>query len=60
MLWGADNPQLPVDMSAEFVARLTRAPVATRRTYPGAGHVLPLERPEAASDVARFLAEHAR
>lgn len=60
VLWGADNPQLPVDMSAEFVARLTRAPVATRRTYPGAGHVLPLERPEAASDVARFLAEHAR
>lgn len=55
ILWGADNPQLPVDMSLEFVDKLTQAPNIDRISYAGAGHVLPLERPAAVADVLEFL-----
>lgn len=55
ILWGHDNPQLPVDMSHEFSAKLVNAGRVIRKTYPGAGHVLPLERPAAVVDVMRFL-----
>lgn len=58
VMWGADNPQLPVDMSEEFVAKLTSTESVARKTYNGAGHVLPLERPGAASDVTAFLEQH--
>ncbi len=56
VLWGEDNPQLPVAMAQQFVDALSAAPIAQRRTYPGAGHVLPLERPAAsARDTLLFL-----
>lgn len=58
VLWGADNPQLPVDMSVEFVGKLSGAEWVERKTYAGAGHVLPLERPGAVGDVAAFLELH--
>jgi pimeloyl-ACP methyl ester carboxylesterase len=56
VLWGEDNPQLPVAMAQEFVDALRAAPVVRRRTYAGAGHVLPLERPaQSAGDALDFL-----
>ena len=55
ILWGADNPQLPVDMSVEFTEKLSQARSVDRISYPGAGHVLPLERPAAVADVLEFL-----
>lgn len=60
VMWGADNPQLPVEMSEEFVAKLTGAESVVRKTYEGAGHVLPLERPGAVGDVADFLERYQR
>jgi pimeloyl-ACP methyl ester carboxylesterase len=56
LLWGEANPQLPVTMAQQFEAALSAAPSVQRLTYPGAGHVLPLERAEAsARDTLRFL-----
>ena len=55
ILWGADNPQLPVDMSVEFTEKLSQAASVDRISYAGAGHVLPLERPAAVADVLEFL-----
>ena len=56
ILWGEDNPQLPVALSAEFEKKLTAASRVQRKTYPGAGHLLPLERPaESAADTLAFL-----
>ncbi|MFT5034135.1 MAG: pimeloyl-ACP methyl ester carboxylesterase [Bacteroidia bacterium] len=58
ILWGADNPQLPVALVDDFVARLTAAPRVERIVYPAVGHVLPLEAPElGAGDIRRFLLE---
>lgn len=56
--WGEDNPQLPVALADVFEQKLTAAPRITRKVYPGAGHVLPLERPEAsATDLLQFLSD---
>jgi pimeloyl-ACP methyl ester carboxylesterase len=56
VLWGEDNPQLPVALAQQFVDALSAAPVVQRRSYAGAGHVLPLERPaESAADTLDFL-----
>lgn len=56
ILWGEANPQLPVELATEFESKLTASKRVQRKTYPGAGHVLPLERPtETAADVLAFL-----
>ncbi len=56
ILWGEDNPQLPVALASEFQRKLSAAATVEVRTYVGAGHVLPLERPTAsAADTVRFL-----
>lgn len=56
ILWGEANPQLPVELAAQFEQKLVNAPRVVRKTYPGAGHLLPLERPrESAADVRAFL-----
>lgn len=58
ILWGEQNPQLPVALAAQFEHKLTAAARVQRKTYPGAGHVLPLERPAAAADALVFLLAH--
>ncbi len=56
ILWGVDNPQLPVALADRFAGHLTRARQVAIRRYPGAGHLLPLERPQAsARDTVDFL-----
>ena len=58
ILWGEANPQLPVELAAEFEQKLTGARRVQRKTYAGAGHVLPLERPaETVRDTLAFLQE---
>ncbi len=59
ILWGADNPQLPVELSLAFADKLRAASTVERKVYPGAGHLLPLERPQAsAQDSLNFLRQH--
>lgn len=56
VLWGEANPQLPVELAAQFEQKLVSSPRVVRKTYPGAGHLLPLERPrESAADARAFL-----
>lgn len=56
ILWGESNPQLPVALATQFEKKLTSARRVQHKTYPGAGHLLPLERPtETAADVLAFL-----
>lgn len=56
VLWGEANPQLPVALANEFKSKLTAAARVEVKTYAGAGHVLPLERPgESAQDTLAFL-----
>jgi len=56
ILWGEDNPQLPVALASEFQRRLSAAATVEVHTYAGAGHVLPLERPTASADATvQFL-----
>ena len=56
ILWGRDNPQLPVVLSEQFVSKLTNSPRVERKDYAGAGHVLPIERPtESVADTLAFL-----
>lgn len=58
ILWGEDNPQLPVALSAQFEAALSGAAQVQRQVFGGAGHVLPLERPAQSAGAARdFLQE---
>lgn len=60
VLWGQDNPQLPSELATQFEQKLTGAAHVQRKLYPGAGHVLPLERPaESVSDALAFLKENA-
>lgn len=60
ILWGEQNPQLPVELAQQFEQKLARAARVQRKTYPGAGHVLPLERPtESVADALMFLKESA-
>lgn len=59
ILWGAANPQLPVALANEFQAKLSTARSVQVIRYPGAGHVLPVERPVAsARDSLSFLLTH--
>ena len=56
IMWGAENPQLPVAQVAEYTARLVNSPRVEQRIYPGIGHVIPLEIPEqSAADARAFL-----
>lgn len=56
IMWGAENPQLPVAQVAEYTARLINSPRVEQRIYPGIGHVIPLEIPEqSAADARAFL-----
>lgn len=56
VLWGQDNPQLPSELAAQFEQKLTGAVHVQRKLYPGAGHVLPLERPaESVADTLKFM-----
>lgn len=52
ILWGEQNPQLPVALSEQFAAKLTSARSVQRKTYPGAAHLLPAEQPQASADDA--------
>lgn len=56
ILWGEDNPQLPLAQSELFAQKLVGASLVVRMSYAGAGHLLPLERPEqSAKDAFEFL-----
>lgn len=56
VLWGELNPQLPVAMAEQFRAKLTQAARVEVKIYPGAAHVLPIEKPaESAADTLAFL-----
>lgn len=56
ILWGEKNPQLPVALAEQFEHKLTAARSVQRKSYPGAGHLLPAERPqETATDTLTFL-----
>ena len=59
ILWGEDNPQLPVEHAQQFRDKLLQSPRVTIRTYPKIGHVIPLEAPRrSADDTHRFLLEN--
>ncbi len=56
ILWGEQNPQLPVAHVAQFRQGLSRAAQVQDKTYPGVGHVIPLEIPyQSAQDALTFL-----
>lgn len=56
ILWGEANPQLPVALAGQFASLLTAAKSVQSKTYAGAGHLLPVERPaETAAAVRTFL-----
>ena len=56
IMWGEQNPQLPVTDAAGFAAALVNAKRVEQRIYPHVGHVIPLEIPiESARDARRFL-----
>ena len=56
VMWGEDNPQLPVEHVNQYREKLVNAALVETRVYPDTGHVIPLERPaESARDALRFL-----
>ena len=56
ILWGADNPQLPVTLVGAFEALLANAAGVRSIVYPGVGHVIPLEVPaQGVADLLAFL-----
>ena len=56
VMWGEENPQLPVEHVAQFSEQLSNAPRVEQRIYPGVGHVIPLEIPtQSARDARTFL-----
>ncbi|CAA0079826.1 putative protein [Halioglobus japonicus] len=56
IMWGEDNPQLPVAHAALYREQLTNAAAITTVIYPGVGHVIPLEAPQqSAADAIEFL-----
>jgi len=58
VMWGEQNPQLPVSQAAGFATRLIHAERVEQRIYPGIGHVIPLEIPvQSARDARDFLQE---
>ena len=58
VMWGAENPQLPVAHVEQYAQQLTSAARVERRVYPDIGHVIPLEIPhQSALDARTFLLE---
>ena len=55
IMWGRDNPQLPLSQAARFIELMPNARVE-QVIYDGVGHVIPLETPLAGSrDLRDFL-----
>lgn len=56
LMWGEQNPQLPVEHVELFKQKLTASKAVQSIIYPGIGHVIPLENPQqSALDVATFV-----
>ncbi|HWU01575.1 MAG TPA: alpha/beta hydrolase [Novosphingobium sp.] len=55
VLWGGAGTMLPVSVGCRVAATLAGAPHRLV-VYPGAGHFLPMEAPQAAGDIAAFMA----
>lgn len=53
ILWGEDNPQLPVALAERFEHSLVNAASVERRVFAGAGHLLPVEQPIASVEATR-------
>jgi pimeloyl-ACP methyl ester carboxylesterase len=61
VLWGSGNRALSTATADAFVAALTRAPVARKIVYDGAGHMIHVELPaRTAADAGTFLDRHGR
>ncbi len=56
IMWGEENPQLPVAHADLYREQLTNAASVDTVIYPGVGHVIPLEIPgRSATDAQTFL-----
>jgi len=56
IMWGEQNPQLPVEHVQQYRDKLVNAASVQQRVYPGVGHVIPLEIPyQSADDAREFL-----
>jgi pimeloyl-ACP methyl ester carboxylesterase len=56
IMWGEENPQLPVEHVQQYTDKLVNAQWVEQRIYPNVGHVIPLELPrQSANDVRTFL-----
>ena len=56
ILWGEENPQLPVAHAEQYAQALRNARYLKIHIYPDIGHVIPLEAPrQSAGDTAKFL-----
>ncbi len=59
VVWGRDNPAFGPENATDFAAALTHSRQVVTRIYPGVGHKVEREAPEAlAADIDAFLAEH--
>lgn len=58
ILWGGAGTMLPVSIAESLKAAMTNTD-ALLIAYPNAGHFLPLEAPQAAADLQRFVLEAA-
>ncbi len=54
VVWGQQNPQLPVALADDFVGLLVNAPSLRLSVVDGAGHLLPVEKP---AELATLLNE---
>jgi pimeloyl-ACP methyl ester carboxylesterase len=58
IMWGEQNPQLPVEHVQQYTDKLLNAASVDHHIYPDVGHVIPLEIPgQSAEDLRRFLEE---
>ena len=56
IMWGEQNPQLPVAHVQQYADKLINAQSVEQRIYPGVGHVIPVEIPaQSAADARLFL-----
>lgn len=56
ILWGEENPQLPVEHAEQYAQALKNADRIKIHIYPEIGHVIPLEAPaRSAADTAVFI-----
>ncbi len=56
IMWGEQNPQLPVEHVQQYVDKLINAQSVQQRIYPAVGHVIPVEIPaQSAADARLFL-----